>query len=231
MRYLIALVAVSTLSAPALAVTTPVFDNQSTLTGAGHCVYNTSCASALDFGGDFAAQKFSLAVATTLTGAGVTNYTAPGMTDIGSFNWRVYADGTGGLPGDLLATGHRAAMTSLTLLTTDPLGYYDVSLAKFALPSVSLAAGDYYFAVQAVTTTVGIYLSAGDAATGGAQTRNGGESWATGYQGYSSIAVSLYADEAVAAIPEPASWTLMIAGFGMIGAAMRRRAPGLSPAL
>ena len=29
----------------------------------------------------------------------------------------------------------------------------------------------------------------------------------------------------VAAVPEPATWAMMIAGFGLAGAAMRRRAP------
>lgn len=32
-------------------------------------------------------------------------------------------------------------------------------------------------------------------------------------------------------IPEPASWALMIAGFGLVGAAMRRRAEGLHAAI
>ena len=32
----------------------------------------------------------------------------------------------------------------------------------------------------------------------------------------------------VAAVPEPATWAMMIAGFGLAGAAMRRRAPKVS---
>lgn len=32
------------------------------------------------------------------------------------------------------------------------------------------------------------------------------------------------------AVPEPATWTLMIAGFGLVGATMRRRSPGRLPA-
>ena len=226
MRNILAFVATLALSAPALAATNTVFDNQSTFTGTGHCVYNTTCASMLDFGGNYAAQKFSLGADTVLSGGGVTNYTAPGVTDIGSINWMVFAaDGTAGMPGTLLATGKRSAITSLTVLSVDELGYYDLSLAKFSMPSLELGAGDYYIALQAVTTQFRVYLSAGDAVDGGAQTRNGGDSWTSGYQGYSSIAVSLYGIENVAAVvPEPASWALMIVGFGMIGASMRRRA-------
>ena len=33
------------------------------------------------------------------------------------------------------------------------------------------------------------------------------------------------------AVPEPASWAMMIAGFGMIGAAQRRRARGRATAV
>lgn len=36
-------------------------------------------------------------------------------------------------------------------------------------------------------------------------------------------AITLFSSAAVAPIPEPASWALMIAGFGLAGAAMRRR--------
>jgi hypothetical protein len=34
--------------------------------------------------------------------------------------------------------------------------------------------------------------------------------------------------DSVAAVPEPASWALMIAGFGLVGSAMRRRKPSVS---
>ncbi len=33
--------------------------------------------------------------------------------------------------------------------------------------------------------------------------------------------------EAAAAVPEPATWAMLIGGFGMVGAAMRRRGAGL----
>ncbi|MGL6043058.1 MAG: PEPxxWA-CTERM sorting domain-containing protein, partial [Sandaracinobacteroides sp.] len=33
-----------------------------------------------------------------------------------------------------------------------------------------------------------------------------------------------YTDRAAAVVPEPASWALMIAGFGLTGAMLRRRA-------
>ena len=33
-----------------------------------------------------------------------------------------------------------------------------------------------------------------------------------------------FLDSAVTAVPEPAAWALMIGGFGLVGAASRRRA-------
>ncbi len=41
------------------------------------------------------------------------------------------------------------------------------------------------------------------------------------HDSYSGAPIAL----TVAAVPEPAAWTLMIAGFGAVGGAMRRRAP------
>ena len=43
-----------------------------------------------------------------------------------------------------------------------------------------------------------------------------------------SVIVGYVSDDALAAIPEPQSWALMIAGFGMIGGALRRRATGIN---
>jgi len=50
----------------------------------------------------------------------------------------------------------------------------------------------------------------------------GGFSFATLAQG-NVVVDNLVAETAVAAIPEPATWGLMILGFGMAGASMRRR--------
>ena len=44
------------------------------------------------------------------------------------------------------------------------------------------------------------------------------------------VAAALPSSASLAAVPEPASWALLIAGFGMVGAAMRRRARPGAPA-
>lgn len=44
--------------------------------------------------------------------------------------------------------------------------------------------------------------------------------------GRSTLTIS---EAVVAAVPEPASWAMMIAGFGLVGAAMRRKAAQIVP--
>lgn len=63
-------------------------------------------------------------------------------------------------------------------------------------------------AENAVTSTGGIYTSPGD-------TSAYSNDWAVGAQ-FTNFAFA-------EAVPEPASWALLIAGFGLTGAAMRRR--------
>jgi PEP-CTERM motif len=40
--------------------------------------------------------------------------------------------------------------------------------------------------------------------------------------------LTIGSEGSIAAVPEPASWALMIAGFGLVGSAMRRRKPSVS---
>lgn len=46
----------------------------------------------------------------------------------------------------------------------------------------------------------------------------------TGYWGKEGGSYSGFLSYTAAAVPEPANWAMMIAGFGIVGAAMRRRA-------
>jgi len=49
----------------------------------------------------------------------------------------------------------------------------------------------------------------------------------TQYQGSGTYTLTI-ADAAAGAVPEPATWAMMIGGFGLVGAAMRRRAGKVS---
>lgn len=53
----------------------------------------------------------------------------------------------------------------------------------------------------------------------------------TGYRGGNFLTPSVTFTQGTAGVPEPTSWALMISGFGLAGAALRRRrAPGARPA-
>ncbi len=188
----------------------------------GNCAFSTQCAADLSFGNVFAAQSFTLASATTLNSASFTNLVFTDATDAqpSAANWLfLAADGTGGLPGTTLFSGN-SSIVSKTMIGGD--GGFDAIQEFFNLPSVSLAAGTYYFGFQAVSNAFDVYLTRGVAADGAVESFDGGVNWADDYRTRSSVAVSL-SDTAVAgAVPEPATWAFMIFGFGAIGGALRR---------
>jgi len=217
------------LAGAALAIALPmaasagvIYDNP-TDNAAGDCSFNTTCAADVGRGNDFAAQLFTLADAATVKSASFTTF------DSGSggptANWAFYqADGAGGLPGTLVSSGSSSILANVTIGTL--FGFYNTNQNFFDLPSVSLGAGSYYFAVQYVTPTFQNYLSRGVAGSGAAETFNGGGSWQQNYENMPSVAVALYDTSygsAGGGVPEPASWALMIGGFGLAGATLRRR--------
>ena len=204
---------------PAMA-STVVFDNPSNF-AQGDCSYSTTCAADVGRGDDFAAQLFTLSSGVTLTGGSVTNFMDPSQSGANptSINWKfLAADGLGGLPGTSLFSGSSVVTSHDSVGSL--FGFYDASKSSFALPNVSLAAGNYYFAVQAVSGVFQTYLSQGVLPGGAAESFDGGASWNFGYENLPSVAVSLSSGGAV---PEPASWAMMLGGFGAIGGAMRAR--------
>lgn len=48
--------------------------------------------------------------------------------------------------------------------------------------------------------------------------------------GFTDADVPGFAAQQIAAVPEPKSWAMLIAGFGLIGAALRRRVRTILPA-
>jgi hypothetical protein len=186
----------------------------------GDCSFNTACAAGASRGDDFAAQLFTLSsAATVLSGSFVTLDGGVGGPTV---NWAFYGvNGDTSLPGLLLASGSSSDVHS------GDLGGGCCGLAairtSFNISSVSLAASSYYFAVQYVTPTFQNYLSQGVANSGAAETHDGGSNWSANYQGLGGDAVALYDTALPGGVPEPATWGLMLVGFGGLGAVLRRR--------
>lgn len=188
-----------------------VFDNPFDWNN-GSCAFSTECG----FGQELAAQKFTLSSATTLTSASFTAY--DDLKDPLGVNWWIYAVSVKGLPGQPLASGTSVSMTSRDLIGMD--GDLTMIKERFDLPSIHLEAGSYYLGFQAITDSFDVYLGSASLFKGAAESYDFGAAWRKNYEGYKGVAVSLSGS-----VPEPATWALLIVGFGMTGVALRRRRP------
>ena len=86
--------------------------------------------------------------------------------------------------------------------------------------SWTVGAGDYFlaFEIRPGDTFSGDTPSPGPSPLGVEAFTNGG-TWLE----YDPLDIGVRIDGATGGVPEPASWALMFAGFGLIGAALRRR--------
>ncbi|HEY5301350.1 MAG TPA: PEP-CTERM sorting domain-containing protein [Acetobacteraceae bacterium] len=178
----------------------------------GQCPYNSVCGAGMVY----AAQEFTLAGPVTITSVGFNSIVlGSGQTGTAANYQFLDANGAGGLPGTLITSGAGAPLTA----TSGPVGARFASTNySFDITPLMLAAGDYYVSIQEVTTNSSDFLSRGSAASGAAESVDGGVTYSAGYAGFDSIAVSL---KGGTAIPEPA--TLVVLGVGLLGLAMARR--------
>jgi hypothetical protein len=154
-------------------------------------------------------DDFTLATGATLTGitfdGGYYNGTPGGVT---AFAVAIYADDSGA-PGTALATGTFSGSAGETAI--------DGSVNAYAISfnPTSFAAGTYWLSV---VPDLGFPPQWGWA-TSSQGTNNG-------YQCFFGTCDSVdfnFAFSVEGSVPEPSSWALMIAGFGMTGFALRRR--------
>lgn len=201
---------------PAVASVDTVYSNPYDNSGNVNCSFSTSCATQFNKGDDYAAQQFTLSKANVIVGASFTDLEfGAGPSDV---NWAfIRADGAGGLPGTILASGTDNFTSSSALGGGAVQNFFDVG-------TVALDAGTYYLAFKADSSNIANYLGQGVQQSGAAETHDGGATWAAGYESQPSVAVAVFA------VPEPATWALMMIGFAGVGGALRRRSRSIAAA-
>jgi hypothetical protein len=187
----------------------------------GDCSWSTTCAADAGRGDDFAAQEFTITAPVVINGASFTELDF-GTTPT-AVNWGfIEANGPGGSPGTILQAG-TDNVSFVNNLGLDRSGTYDVEQGIFGVGPMALGPGTYYFALQGISSVFDTYLAQGVLPGGAYETMDGGVTWTPTYEGIPSVAVSLYTS-----VPEPAAWAFMLLGFGLVGAALRRRSAAVA---
>ena len=150
-------------------------------------------------------DSFTLSQTTTITGFDFGGWTPAG--DVGTSVDYGFS-GTA----DFAITG-TAALTAGAVIPGDGLGSFDVRSYSASIAPITLAAGTYWFSLQNAVTTGGnpFYWDVNHGPSSAFQTSIGE---------IDSESFTLHSNGAV---PEPASWALILGGFGLIGGAMRSR--------
>jgi hypothetical protein len=199
-----------------------VFDYTTGPGSSGNCRFDNNC-----FGLDrVAGQQFDLSSGATLVSAAFDTLIEAQLNagSSGSVDWGIYsANGTAGLPGTLLASGNATTARSNLGPYAQHAGFYNEYRATFNLPSISLGSGTYWLTLQSQSPNLNEYLIHHNA-PGSPSAERSGSTWTYNYAGTNSpVQVALFSGDAVAPVPEPITWALMILGFGSAGAMLRRR--------
>jgi hypothetical protein len=207
-------VAIAAAASPAAAAT--LFQSLPDLTVAptvaGYC---SSCNAFLPFR---IYDSFTLAADATITTVtfALDNFYPGNSVNIGFFNL------AGALPGTAIAD---YTFTPAQFVSFDPIaafGERDGRLVTVDIGALMLAAGSYDISFfNANGLSIPAYAN-----PGGTLYQSGNFFQASQFHPGQSAAFALYGTNA-AAVPEPASWALMITGFGMAGASLRRRRTAL----
>lgn len=152
---------------------------------------------------------------------------ASGVT-IGGFNLSMYVDGqqyqtSNPLTFQVWDASHSSVLFSSGLVTPTFLGPADgasnTQLVTGSFSPITLAAGSYYASFVGTNIAVNGY-SGGNG--GGGQLFPVGVGSSLQLRG-DNIGYQLLGTARVGAVPEPATWAMMLLGFGAIGFAMRKR--------
>lgn len=158
---------------------------------------------------------------------------APSFAQTFSNNWSFVDDATGQTVSGIVSGLHNGTGLSAQELTfTVTQSPFADLLGDYTLDQGAVYAADQYSAVDGVVTWLDVFYMNADSTTslwlgtsGFLQgtnypyLTNGGAN----VQSFSVGATFSAVSQADGNVPEPASWALMVAGFGLAGAAMRRR--------
>jgi hypothetical protein len=205
----------ATVTIPATSEAAIVFDNGPLDTSNGN-----------DATGWVQAENFSLGSATDVVGAAVYMGGFGSVVNYdGNFTYYLFADASGS-PGAILASGS----VSPNISDLGGLGWVgggDVYLFSFDLNSAFAAAANttYWFGFHASSDfdRDDIYwvLSSGTNSPAGMESDGGTfDNWTTSDNGGEHA--FFLTDASVGAVPEPATWAMMLLGFGATGFALRR---------
>ena len=150
-------------------------------------------------------DSFTLTQSSTLTGVKLWVWNFPGDTT-SSVDWGITPNAD-----DFSDT---ASVTPTSTFFTTKNGY-DVNELDFSLPDVHLGTGVYYLALQNALANNGDEVS-WDANAGPS------DAWWSQSGNISSFGLS-GSFQILGVVPEPATWAMMLVGFGGLGAAMRSR--------
>ena len=196
-----------------------LFDNLGTPSVNADCSFSTTCANVAGRGSVYAAQLFTVARWPSVVTAGAFSEIQVGDSPT-SARYAILAD-VGGLPGG------PAIVSGASALTASPFGVlpgYQSTLQTFSITPTTLAPGNYFIAIQSVSSNYNTFLEQGAATTGAAESHDGGSTWITNYEMgqdgsiLGGISVALYG-----AAPEPATWSMLLVGIGGLGVAARVR--------
>jgi len=167
-------------------------------------------------GGQVVTDSFTLTGTTTITGFTFGGWSVAG-TQISTVDYG-FSSSPGGVQ-----TGTSALTFGAVVPGTGFGGAFDVRDYIGSVAPITLSAGTWYFSLgNSVTTnnSVGYW----DINNGPSSADIGGSDLAGYYGPTGSSAFTLTSG----AVPEPASWALMLGGFGLVGGAMRRRRTSLT---